>query len=281
MSQLRAPRLAGVGGGVGTTTLATALRGYDRGRAADQGVEVLVARSTGGSLHQAATVIAWLASNSRPRPVLTVVADQPAPIRGPLRARLRMIEPQVSALVVVPYVVHWRELTDPLREAARLSECPADQLPKALRGYGEALAGLAEAVLRSGLLTGARPGGPHTPPPANRTTGPIGRTLPTRTLPTRTLPTRTLPTHALPTHALPTHPLPDRTLPNQAVPNQAVAADTGAYPAVSSTGPHAAVTSTGPHAALIGTGPHAAVTNTGPHAAVDRSLAPAAAPGGR
>ncbi|MDT7675004.1 MAG: hypothetical protein QOD82_2906, partial [Pseudonocardiales bacterium] len=146
-----------------------------------------------------------------------------------------------------PYVAHWRELTDPLREAARLSECPADQLPKALRGYGEALAGLAEAVLRSGLLTGARPGGPHTPPPANRTTGPIGRTLPTRALP-------------------------DRTLPNQAVPNQAVAADTGAYPAVGSTGPHAAVT---------GTGAYPAVTNTGPHAAVDRSLAPAAAPGGR
>jgi hypothetical protein len=266
MSQLRAPRLAGVGGGVGTTTLATALRGYDRGRAADQGVEVLVARSTGGSLHQAATVIAWLASNCRPRPVLAVVADQPAPIRGPLRARLRMIEPQVSALVVVPYVAHWRELTDPLREAARLSECPADQLPKALRGYGEALAGLAEAVLRSGLLTGARPGGPHTPPPANRTTGPIGRTLPTRALPTR---------------ALPTHALPDRTLPNQAVPNQAVAANTGAYPAVGSTGPHAAVTSTGPHAAVTGTGTYPAVTSTGPHAAVDRSLAPAAAPGGR
>jgi hypothetical protein len=270
MSQLRAPRLAGVGGGVGTTTLATALRGYDRGRAADQGVEVLVARSTGGSLHQAATVIAWLASNSRPRPVLAVVADQPAPIRGPLRARLRMIEPQVSALIVVPYVAHWRELTDPLLEAARLSECPADQLPKALRGYGEALAGLAEAVLRSGLLTGARPGGPHTPPPANRTTGPIGRTLPTRTLPTRALP--------------------DRTLPNQAVPNQAVAANTGPHAAVTSTGPHPAVTRTGPHTAASRTGPHAAVTSTGaypavtgtgPHTAVDRSLAPAAAPGGR
>jgi hypothetical protein len=271
MSQLRAPRLAGVGGGVGTTTLATALRGYDRGRAADQGVEVLVARSTGGSLHQAATVIAWLASNSRPRPVLAVVADQPAPIRGPLRARLRMIEPQVSALVVVPYVVHWRELTDPLREAARLSECPADQLPKALRGYGEALAGLAEAVLRSGLLTGARPGGPHTPPPANRTTGPIGRTLPTRALPT----------HALPTRALPDRTLPNQAVPNQAVPNQAVAANTGAYPAVGSTGPHAALIGTGPHAAVTGTGAYPAVTSTGPHAAVDRSLAPAAAPGGR
>jgi hypothetical protein len=247
MSQLRAPRLAGVGGGVGTTTLATALRGYDRGRAADQGVEVLVARSTGGSLHQAATVIAWLASNSLPRPVLAVVADQPAPIRGPLRARLRMIEPQVSALVVVPYVAHWRELTDPLGEAARLSECPADQLPKALRGYGEALAGLAEAVLRSGLLTGTRPGGPHTSPPANRTTGPIGRTLPTRALT-------------------------DRTMPNQAVPNQTVAASTGTHPAVAGTGTHTALT---------GTGPHTALTGTGPHTAVDRSLVPAAAPGGR
>jgi hypothetical protein len=266
MSQLRAPRLAGVGGGVGTTTLATALRGYDRGRTADQGVEVLVARSTGGSLHQAATVIAWLASNNRPRPVLAVVADQPAPIRGPLRARLRMIEPQVSALVVVPYVAHWRELTDPLAEAARLSECPADQLPKALRGYGEALAVLAEAVLRSGLLTGARPGGPHTPPPANRTTGPIGRTLPNRTLP-------------------------NRTLPNQTLPNRAAATGSGTYPAVESTGPHAAISRTGAHPAVDSTGPHAAISRTGAHppvtdagtgqhAAVERPLAPAAALGG-
>jgi hypothetical protein len=187
-----------------------------------------------------------------------------------------MIEPQVSALVVVPYVVHWRELTDPLREAARLSECPADQLPKALRGYGEALAGLAEAVLRSGLLTGARPGGPHTPPPANRTTGPIGRTLPTRALPTHALPTRALPDRTLPNQAVP-----NQAVPNQAVPNQAVAANTGAYPAVGSTGPHAALIGTGPHAAVTGTGAYPAVTSTGPHAAVDRSLAPAAAPGGR
>lgn len=185
MSRLRAPRIAGVAGGAGTSTVAAALRGYDQGRAVDEGFEVLTCRCTGDSLHAAATVISWLAANSRPRPVLAVTCDGPVPARGPLRARLRMIEPQVNGLVVVPYVAHWRELTDPLAEAARLSECPADQLPKALRGYGEALARLAEAVLRSGLLTAARPGGPHTPPPANRTTGPIGRTLPDRTAPTR------------------------------------------------------------------------------------------------
>jgi hypothetical protein len=239
VSQLRAPRLAGVAGGVGTSTLATALRGYDRGRATEQGAEVLVCRSTGDSLHQAATVIAWLGTTGRPRPVLAVTSDGPAPIRGPLRARLRMIEPQVSGLVVVPYVAHWRELTDPLAEAARLSECPADQLPKALRGYGEALARLAEAVLRSGLLTAARPGGPHTPPPANRTTGPIGRTLPNRTLPARS-------------------------------------GHTGPQPAVGHTGPQPAVGHTGPQAAVGHTGPQPAIGHTGPQPAVDRPLAPAA-----
>ncbi|HEY2206746.1 MAG TPA: hypothetical protein VGH99_19965 [Pseudonocardia sp.] len=157
MSRPRAPRIAGVAGGVGTTTLAAALRGYDRGRAAGQGMEVLVCRSTGESLHHAARVVTWLASAGRPRPVLAVTADQPVPLRGPLRARLRMIEPQVGGLVLVPYVAHWRDLTDPLAEAARLAECPADELPRGLRGYGGALAVLAEVVLRSGLLVPTHP----------------------------------------------------------------------------------------------------------------------------
>ncbi|HEY0573557.1 MAG TPA: hypothetical protein VGD73_05600 [Pseudonocardia sp.] len=246
MSRLRAPRIAGVAGGVGTTTLATALRGYDRGRAAEQGAEVLVCRSTGGSLHAAATVIAWLGTTGQPRPVLAVIADQPTPIRGPLRARLRMIEPQVNGLVVVPYVPHWRELTDPLAEAARLSDCPADQLPKALRGYGEALARLAEAVLRSGLLAARRPGGPHTPPPANRTTGPVGRTIPTRPVPAR----------------------------------PAAQPSTGPPARVTGTGPQLPVMTTGPHAALLDTGPRAAVGLGPPEPSADLSYTPAVAHGG-
>ena len=99
-------------------------------------------------------------------------------------------------------------------------------------------------ALDGGRLTAARPGGPHTPPPANRTTGPIGRALPDRTAPTRS-------------------------------------GHTGPQSAITSTGPHAAVgNTTGPQAAVSGTGPHAAVGNTGPRPAVDRPLAPAA-PGGR
>lgn len=177
MSALRAPRVAGIAGGVGTTTVATALRGYDRGRAADEGVEVLVCRSTGMSLHAAASAITWLVANGRQRPVLVVNADLPGPLRGPLRARIRMIEPQVAGLIVLPFVVHWREQADPLNEAARLSECSIDQLPRGLRGYGEGIAAIAETVLRSGMLRSGvahseGPGGPHTTPPVNRTTGP-------------------------------------------------------------------------------------------------------------
>jgi hypothetical protein len=156
MTQLRAPRVVGVSGGVGTTTLATAVRGHDRGRTLDQGVDILVCRSTGESLHAAASMINWLVSVGQPRPVLAVTSDGPIPLRGPLRARMRMMEPQVAGLVVLPYVSHWRELTDPLSQVARLSECPAEQLPKTLRGYGEAIGELAEVVLRAGLLVPAR-----------------------------------------------------------------------------------------------------------------------------
>jgi hypothetical protein len=189
VSRLRAPRLGGVAGGVGTTTLATALRAYDRGKVTTElDVDVLVCRSTGDSLHAAASLIAWLGSNARARPVLAVTSDGPSPLRGPLRARLRMIEPQVGGLVVLPYVAHWRELTDPLREAARLSEVPPEQLPKALRPYGEALVYLAEAVLRSGLLVPAR--APRRAKPAGRTAStspnlgtPVNGTVPTGPVP--------------------------------------------------------------------------------------------------
>jgi hypothetical protein len=168
---------------VGTTTLATALRGYDRGREVARGVDLLACRGTGQSLQQAAVLITWLAANGRPRPVLAVSADQPGPVRGTTRARLRMIEPQVAALVVLPYVPHWRELTDPLGEAVRLSQEPADQLPKQLRDYADALAELARKVVASGLLR-------H---PADAT-GPISRT--TATGPIRTTTTGPIPATA-------------------------------------------------------------------------------------
>jgi hypothetical protein len=259
VSQLRAPRLAGVAGGVGTTTLATAVRGYDRGRAVDRGVEILVCRSTGASLHAAATVLARLASAGHPRPVLAVVADQPTPVRAPLRARLRMIEPQASGLVRVPYVTHWRDLTDPLPEAARLSEWPADQLPRALRGYGEALARLAEAVLRSGLLTSGHPDAPRSVLAGAGPHQAVDRSSLNRVVPGTRL-YRAVPGTG-PCHTTGTGPC-------RAVP--------GTCPChtVTGTGPHHAATGTGPHHAATGTGPRPSANSTGPRSVVTASGSP-------
>jgi hypothetical protein len=155
MSRLSAPRVAGVAGGVGTTTLATVLRAHDRGRDIEQGLDVLACRCTGDSLQQAAGIVSKIAAAELPRPVLAVTADVPTPPRGPLRARLRMIEPQVSGLVVLPYVARWRELSDPLAEATSLLETPLEQLPRALRDYVVAVRALAAAVVSSGQLAAA------------------------------------------------------------------------------------------------------------------------------
>jgi hypothetical protein len=163
--------VAGVGGGVGTTTVAAALRGLDRGRDLEHGVDVLVCRTTGHSLQQAAVTVTRLAANGRPRPILAVTPDRPGAVRGAVRARLRMIEPQVAALVLLPYVPHWRELTDPLAEAAELSRGPGVGQPRPLRGYADALAGLAQRLVSSRLLTQPAPELPGRPGPGSAAPG--------------------------------------------------------------------------------------------------------------
>lgn len=157
MRRLSAPRIGGVAGGVGTTTLATVLRAHDRGRDIEHGVDVLACRCTGDSLLQAAGVVSQLAAAELARPVLAVTVDVPIPPRGPLRARLRMIEPQVSGLVVLPYVARWRELSDPLAEVAGLLDMPLEELPRPLRDYVLGARALAAAIVSSGQLAGASP----------------------------------------------------------------------------------------------------------------------------
>lgn len=174
MNRPRVPRVAGVGGGVGTTTVAAALRGQDRGRDVEHGVDVLVCRATGHSLQQAAVTVTRLAASGRPRPLLAVTTERPGAVRGAVRARLRMIEPQVAALVLLPYVPHWRELTDPLAEAAELSRGPGPHQPRPLRGYADALAGLAQRLVASRLLIQPGPDVPGRPgPAAPRHPGPV------------------------------------------------------------------------------------------------------------
>ncbi|MBW0129393.1 hypothetical protein [Pseudonocardia oceani] len=142
MSGLRAPVVAGVAGGVGTSTLAAALHAVDGGRAvASSRPDVLVCRAD--SLHLA---------GRRPVPVLVVVADRPP--------RLERTGAD-TAVVVAPDVAAWHELDAP-EVAGLLALAPAHR-PAGLASYIAALLDVAAALVRSGVLE--RPAPPSRPAP--------------------------------------------------------------------------------------------------------------------
>jgi len=152
----RMPLVAGVGGGVGTSTLAAALRGQDRGiyRPGDL-VDVLVARASMVSLGAAARA---LPTCPEPRPVLMVVADQ---ARGGLPDnaghRLRMSQPYTAGIVHVPYVEAWRHLDQPIASAFHaLTGGLTRQIPsRAARGFADTTRRLVRAL--TARLDGAAP----------------------------------------------------------------------------------------------------------------------------
>jgi hypothetical protein len=153
VTAMRAPVVAGVGGGVGTTTVAAALRGHDAGRLTAGWPDILVCRGTLDSLRRAAAVLQTADPDAFP--VLAVTLDAARAARRPIRAHLELLEPDLGALVVLPYVRRWPTLPDPVAEAAHLLEEPADRLPRPLRGYAAALRELVEAVTASGRLDAA------------------------------------------------------------------------------------------------------------------------------
>ena len=184
MTGMRPPVIAGVGGGVGTTTVAVALRGSDESRGADT-ADILVCRGTLDSLRRAAAVLDRLGAG--PRPVLAVTLDGTRVPRGPLRARLQLLEPAVSAVVLLPHVGGWRTVADPLPEVARLLVDPADRVPRPLRRYTAALRELADAVAASGRLQAPpspvrRPDAPGRRPPngTGRSAAPPAAGMPDR-----------------------------------------------------------------------------------------------------
>lgn len=143
----RIPLVAGVGGGVGTSTMAAAVRGQDRGiyRPGDL-VDVLVARASMVSLRAAQRA---LATCPEPRPVLVVVADQ-ARGRLPDNAahRLRMSEAYTAEIVHVPYVEAWRHLDQPIASAFHaLTGGLTRQIPsRAARGFADTTDRLVRAL---------------------------------------------------------------------------------------------------------------------------------------
>lgn len=138
--------VAGVAGGVGTTTVAAALGAADRGVFVGRAVDVLVCRATGDSLVRAGHAAQLVAEASGRRPVLAVTAaDSSGPSR-PVTARLRLLEPHTAAVVVLPFVRRWRDLATPLDEARALRAVPHTDLPRPLRRYAAAAHDLLTAL---------------------------------------------------------------------------------------------------------------------------------------
>ncbi len=183
MSGVRPPVVAGVAGGVGTTTLAVALRAHDAGRAGGgvPAADILACRATFDSLRRAKAVLERSAPAAGAGPVLAVTLGAARVPRGPLRARLELLEDATSGVVLLPHVDGWATVADPLAEVAELLVDPAPP-PRSLRAYVDALRELAAAVAASGRLDTAapdpagrvrHPGDPRSRPPgAGRTPGP-------------------------------------------------------------------------------------------------------------
>ena len=139
---MRAPLVCGVAGGVGTTTIATALHGRDLGVYCGGPADIVVCRSTSSSVGAAHRVI-----NAIPgAPVLVIVADGPLRTPAPVKARARMVEPHLTALVWMPYLEQWRHTDDALKHAKAVSSHP-DGIPKWLQPWAAALRQLGTAVL--------------------------------------------------------------------------------------------------------------------------------------
>lgn len=120
---LRLPTsVSGVAGGVGTTTVASALgdQAHDLGTAPPQwqGTPLLlVARGTAAGVRAAAEAVNALTSTPQSvRVVLAVVDDGPYPQPATVRSRLRALSPHLVGHVRLPYVEAWRYVDHPLAE---------------------------------------------------------------------------------------------------------------------------------------------------------------------
>jgi hypothetical protein len=147
---MRRPVVAGVGGGVGTTTLAVALRGRDGGREALGRADILACRGTADSLARVADALdrPWPGA----RPVVAVTLGPRRLDRGPFRARLDLLDRAAEAVVLLPHVARWQTLADPLADAVGLLADPSERRSRSLRAYAAALHELAAAVVASGRL---------------------------------------------------------------------------------------------------------------------------------
>lgn len=165
MSAVRVPSVGGLAGGVGTSTVARALRGRDLGPVGGtvRLPDVVVCRASVAGLECATRVAP--ATPGPGRPVLAITTDGPESADGPLAGRLREAADGWSTLVLLPHVARWSLVDDPLAEATSVLTLPAADLPDPVQEYARALARIVEALTAGGRLehTDAAPDGPTGP----------------------------------------------------------------------------------------------------------------------
>ncbi|GAA3065582.1 hypothetical protein GCM10010464_32390 [Pseudonocardia yunnanensis] len=148
--------VAGVAGGVGATTVASAIGAADVGVFVGRPVGVLVCRATGDSLIRAGRAAQLVAAATGSKPMLAVTAADASGPSRPVTARLRLLEPHAAAVVVLPFVRRWRDLATPLDEVRGLLSLPRTEMPRSLRRYAAALNDLCAALEHRSPAT-ARP----------------------------------------------------------------------------------------------------------------------------
>lgn len=124
MTTPRIPIVTGVAGGAGTSLIASLIGAVDGGRAEPgDAMDVLVCRSVSRHLSLATRI----AAAAPVPPVVVISADAPGKAPHQVRDRARILQPNVPALLWLPWINPLRSMSDPpagLR-AACLEETPA------------------------------------------------------------------------------------------------------------------------------------------------------------
>jgi hypothetical protein len=207
------PVIAGATGGTGASVLAAAIGGVDHGvhKGSDR-VHLLVCRPWMTSLYAAEAVLgryaraqAGLGQHVHP-PVLAVVADLPRQaVSRAARARLRLMEPNTSGIVHVPFVAKLRE-TDYVDDL--VAQCRDNPPPRELGDFTQAMKKIIVAVVP--LLVSAPAPAPVDPAPYYA--------APYHAAPMHLAPFHAAPMHPAPFHAAAMHPHPPLSPPAAPVP---------------------------------------------------------------
>ncbi len=155
--------VAGVSGGVGTTTLAAAIDGVDRGVFVGRPVDVLVCRGTAESLQRAGRAAQLQTDATGRSPLLAVTTTDGHGMSRAVSARLRLTSAYTSNVVTVPWVRRWQESTTHLQDARSVLGAGPGELPRALRSYARAVGDIHRHL-----------GSPALTERAHRTRGPWG-----------------------------------------------------------------------------------------------------------